>query len=578
MSLRKKIDIVYPRKMATLSNSNIRFLIKTLLFFSLLGTNQVYSQMSCEIALGRSHSPFTSIFSSFLKEATGWLIKKDELGRSWVLGSTLISRGVRGLYLHAPQRLKENDHIALLMDYFASGHPHILPEGKVGTLFQMASNDGVHNYQMIHGKRIRESDEILSAHENLVKDQIDFILDGYSREMNIDSATLETLRKISLRLRNRTIWFSKVSNSQFEVKHDREEILYRQDQRSLSGDPIQEARNAGRIIKDHFDFEIAASLVTSKSSREKLPLELLTGYKVNRPRGKTVVEIGRMFSQSQHPEFTLYLIATLAGYIKGMPNVGKVVIEADVARARLFKRYGFSPVHKRKNFAGETEFIMEVDPVTLYNKTLSLVHKGATITDALRFSHENTLIFDYVDRLDPTQDSPIVTSTKVPLSEGLHQLVDLFESSLSPKEKRNYAKVIIRNDTNLELGLEGRIEKFIIDMIYRKTPSAFEAMKEWTKNHLEANQRRFLFTENPVEVFFRENVDSVRQSQLPKSIKEAEILELMRHQFDLILRFSDNELIELSKILSERKNDNESAYSIAVEFYKELILKEGESH
>ncbi|MFZ4715647.1 MAG: hypothetical protein ACOYL6_18130 [Bacteriovoracaceae bacterium] len=194
-----------------------------------------------------------------------------------------------------------------------------------------------------------------------------YIAKAYQQRLNIAPDDLENLIKISEELENRTtiIVSTKESYAQLDWQ-----VVQKYDE------GFQINQTYDKINTSDFEqFNIlgSISLVESSSVAEKLPLEIFTGYQVERPTEGVVLEIGR-FSVDfrERAIFTEELMN--AAFLKAShtPNVSKIVIEMEKNLAeRLVLKYGFQKVHERTNFEGKTEYILEVTPEVLFKNTFT---------------------------------------------------------------------------------------------------------------------------------------------------------------------------------------------------------------
>ncbi|MFZ4715644.1 MAG: hypothetical protein ACOYL6_18115 [Bacteriovoracaceae bacterium] len=199
--------------------------------------------------------------------------------------------------------------------------------------------------------------------QNLPEKSRRYIADAYQKRLNINENDLQDLIKISEEMENRTSIivstkqpFAKI-NWKIETTYDDFSKLEK------TMDKIE------TTDFESFDILGSISIVESKNSSEKLPLEVFTGFQLERPENGIIVEIGRFsVDMRQRGVFTEELMN--AAFLKAShtPHVKKIVVEMEKNLAeRLVIKYGFKKIHERTNFEGKTEFILEVTPEVLFN-------------------------------------------------------------------------------------------------------------------------------------------------------------------------------------------------------------------
>jgi hypothetical protein len=324
-----------------------------------------------------------------------WFVQRDHRKRVWISGASHFAPAMSEIYLRTPERISEDATFAVLINYFKQNSRQLIHPSKMGLALHIDSPPlGQSNYQIAFPVALKEElvkRESLEAQEHLAGDFRKFVFDGYRKRMSIDEDTLERLKRISESVEDRTILFVKTKESYLEFRPSSSEIVYRQDPRKLPADPLLRARARGRLIPAHFTLEAGAAVVLSRTPEEALPLELLTGFHVPREKGLIFAEIGRFYVDkdkegANDPEASLRTIALITSFLAGSTAIDRIVIETDAARSRLFRRYGFSPIHSRKNFAGETEYIMQARPLLVAERALAILSKRAADEDDLPMS------------------------------------------------------------------------------------------------------------------------------------------------------------------------------------------------
>lgn len=199
-------------------------------------------------------------------------------------------------------------------------------------------------------------------YKNLARDIRLFVANEYKKRMGISQEDLDKLVRISEEAEDRTV-------SLVSAKEGYAEITY---ERHKNSDDLILMEIFEEKDFDRFNIDGAINAVYSRGAHEKLPLESFTGFKVPRLKDDEVLlEIGRLAVAGEVVGSEMFFRG-IAALSRNVDNVSRVIIEADAARARMFKKFGFSPIHKRKNFEGKDEYIMEVSPDTLYKKISGL--------------------------------------------------------------------------------------------------------------------------------------------------------------------------------------------------------------
>ncbi len=113
------------------------------------------------------------------------------------------------------------------------------------------------------------------------------------------------------------------------------------------------------------------SVVTSNGIHQKLPLESFTGFVIPRRKGEILAEIGRfVVARNSLAHLSAQITLQVASMLRGMREIDRVIVEADEARAQIFTKFGFKPIHSQINFQGKKEYVLSVTTQDLYQKAL----------------------------------------------------------------------------------------------------------------------------------------------------------------------------------------------------------------
>jgi hypothetical protein len=187
-------------------------------------------------------------------------------------------------------------------------------------------------------------------------DFLNFVFEQYSLRMGMETAVSERLRSISKGAMSRT---TLIVGSPAEFLHFNHPGGW--GSATYAEAPLASLQISGGL-----------SVVTSKGVLEKLPLESFIDFEIPRKQGETIAEIGRFVVTRRGVEdLTAEITVQVASILRGMSDIDRVIIEADEARARMFGKLGFEPIHERVNFQGKKEYILSISTDALYKNALN---------------------------------------------------------------------------------------------------------------------------------------------------------------------------------------------------------------
>ncbi len=331
-------------------------------------------------------------FAGLGKKGFDWIRHRDDKGKEWLVALSSLSPGVSEFLLRSPSELPFQEQLLTLMDYFQTFGLSQIRDTKMGIVMQIESGSlpnekksrrNFHFYRISEIERLRKEGILQKPQLSALEDYLNFVMDGYtSRRMKLSPENREKLKQISMKVRGRShLLFMSEDNmidyrEQFGVGH----IKHDADTYRKAG--INPETIPTRVLPDKFNFIGGAVVVTSKSAKEPLPLELFTGFQVPRTTGVTA-EIGRFFVSRVHrdPKTSYNLIGLVGSLLKAsrdkqIGNVNQIVIEADAARAEIFSEYGFKSIHEQTNFEGKKEFVMVSTPEIVVENARRILLEG----------------------------------------------------------------------------------------------------------------------------------------------------------------------------------------------------------
>ncbi len=292
-------------------------------------------------------------------------------GKQLTLGGLHVE-DVHGIYFQTPfPELQQRQFLVFLKALENRGLAS-LPEDMFGIAFRNKPPGSVESrtFWVIDGARLKNAKPWGPAYKKIPELTRNFVLERYRERLKLTPSVEKRLREISEQTEDRSL-FLFVSKESFMSEQDILPEDANEDQWMPAGyRELHEPANPR--IWNELTLYASLTVVLSKGIAEPLPLEMLTGFQVPRLRGrKKIAEIGRyVVTQDGLHELSPRMVQQVAAALAGRNDVGLIVIEADAARARLFKKYGFRAIREQTNYEGKTEYILVIEPDALLSRVL----------------------------------------------------------------------------------------------------------------------------------------------------------------------------------------------------------------
>ena len=328
--------------------------------------------------------------------------------RAWLLGSSPFY-GIRGVYFLNPAgvgKTAADRQFLVFLDGLRHGYARDLPQEEAAVMLHIeevgASTQTYGVYYLSRFKHSEFQSIAASGFKNLPNDYRSFVIEQYRKRLKLSAEVLARLTSISAHVQDRSVLIAKtkesfvtIQNNKMQIYHDvKPEVFQKLD----FDDPYKQWRDSGerkymtgresdfpvwspddspisawefRKLPSHLTIEGGAILVWSRGPHDALPIELLTGHSVTRPKEGRVVEAGRyVVTRDQVTNVSPRMVQQIASVAVGFGDVVKIVIEADTAHRRLYEPLGFKVEHEFVNAAGEREFIMSAPPERVLGQAL----------------------------------------------------------------------------------------------------------------------------------------------------------------------------------------------------------------
>ncbi len=321
-------------------------------------------------------------------ERRGWLYRVDQQKRLWVTGYGHLSRGVSEIYFETPYPVEHEAQIGMAAQELAKTPLSSLPEDKIGYAIHFASPEKrTQVYQIVDLSRLpRASAEgfVTEAQHNLFETALDLTIEGYRARLKLPEADLKRLREISESAKDRSILLAQTDEGYLRLERPVNQVIYLQEGKTVEAQGKKFRLPLGRSLPERFNVQGNLIAVISHSEREPLPLESYTGFQVPRKPGETLLEAGRYYvSQDGAENAGPRLIRFLTAIALSKEDISRVVIEADEAHYRLFRKYGFKPIHERINSLGKKDYILEVSPQEFFARAEKLSPTTPPVNESL---------------------------------------------------------------------------------------------------------------------------------------------------------------------------------------------------
>jgi len=516
-----------------------------------------------------------------------WYVRADENQRIWFTGASHLSRGVTDIYVRTPERISESENFLLLLENFRNNGLDIIHPSKAGLAVTLDSPPhGADTYQVISVKALKDPltrKETLEAQENLPEDFLNFVFNGYRKRMKIDEATIARLRQASQEVADRTLLFVKTKEAYIEMRPDSAEFVFLQDRRKLPANPLEAARVMGRLMPEHFTLDAGAAVVFSRHAGEKLPLELFTGFEVPRTGAGLIVEVGRFYVDKVGAEEDMSstrMIGLLASLLQRQ-DVASMVIEADAARARLFGRLGFKPIHKRTNFAGRTEYIMQAPPAVvadnLMNMLLQEITPDSKLPRTLSAPQRLPYYIDdkrYLSPMDP-RSHPTSLGGAYDMGAVLSQVNDVMATRFSAAQKRNAIELLLRDAAELQTLTANEVAG--LTSYFLKNGPVVTSLKKsliaWLKSAGREDLVNAIYPHIKVEEYCNTRLKEVRDALWAEKRPHAEALEILakaiQAQADISRAMQGGYVERFAQKLLDPANKSITPYNLSLEVLRE---------
>jgi hypothetical protein len=506
----------------------------------------------------------------------------DDKYHIWATSLSHAARGVTEVYFNIPERISENETFLLLLENFRNNGLDVIQPNKAGlaVTIETGTTGKRDTFQVVSLRALKNPNtrkETLLAQENLPEDFFRFVFEGYKKRMEIDETTIARLREISREVEERTLLFVKTKESYTAKRPEENDLVYYQDARKLPANPLFAARVMGRLMPDHFTLEAGLSVVLSRSASEKLPLELFTGFEVSRPPEGVIAEVGRFFvdkPDASEALTSMRLIGVL-GSLMQRQDVGKIVIEADAARARLFSRLGLKAVHKRTNFAGNTEYIMEGSPAAIAESATRVLLEQVTDTSHLPLklsaAQKVPVYMPNKRYLNPDDSKTHATSLggAYDITTVLASIRDLSSSRINDALKHRSAELLLQDAEELKNVPYNQLRELATYLL--KNASSNEGMRSFFVKWLRTQGRDGLvhqiFPQIKVKEFCNTRLKDLRDRLIANRVAPAQALaslqNLMHENPDLVRVFKDEGLVKFAQKLLDAGNAEVAPFDVS---------------
>ncbi|MFL5815211.1 MAG: hypothetical protein ACJ763_16660, partial [Bdellovibrionia bacterium] len=469
----------------------------------------------------------------------------------------------------------------VMMDFLRQEGFKNVPESKAGIAIHFDSPpDSTQVFQIIDQGRLKNPSaqaELSETLKRLPKDYREYVLKGYSERLHMDAATRQKLRKISEDAQDRSLLIVKTREGYAKWRDEENEILFYQDPKKVETAWGPAAYPLGRTLPEKFAIEGGALVVTSKSEEELLPLEALTGFRVSRKPGETLAEVGRFFvGKDAEVETSPRLLGLAASAILSTRKIDRIIIEADSARARLFERLGFTPIHSQKNYEGKMEYIMEVTPDVFFKRLAERLMDDLPPQAPLpRLAPAEEAVFysDLENHLVPgDRKSPVVALGGSNASALLTRLQDIALSKAAPGLKL----VQMRKGLYASEAFQGHLKAKDADQFAKVLIQTFEengdpveALRGFLLSKRWYDLLERYFPTNPFLLMHREFVE-IRATAAPLEDKVLHLEAIMNMDSRIVRQFGNEGIARVAKLWLQSEKSGASAAEIATAVFREI--------